>query len=132
MDPDGFHALSDAEKRTAELEIKRMFADNLLDIEQSPSILTSQLSSNLSNILAATTTTSHGANKSIISNFNKSRKPAAVESFLGLVGDNTVPKGNYYQRSTIVEELYNYRLSVTKFNTRNQPSVSSSSYFWEK
>ena len=132
MDPDGFRALSDAEKRDVELEIKQILADNLLDTEQSPSTLTSQLSSNLSNTVAATTTISHGANKSLISNFNKSHKPTAMESFLDLIGDNRVPKSNYYQRSTIVEELYNYRLSVTKFNTKNQPSVSSCSYFWKR
>ena len=132
MDPDGFRALSDAEKRDVEFEIKQMLADNLVDTEQSPSTLTSQLSSNLSNTVAATTTISHGANKSLISNFNKSHKPTAMESFLDLIDDDTVPKSNYYQRSTIVEELYNYRLSVTKFNTKNHPSVSSYSYFWKR
>ncbi|CAF2776273.1 unnamed protein product [Rotaria sp. Silwood2] len=131
LDPDGFRALSDVEKRTIELEIKQMFADNLLDMDHSPSTLSAQDSPNFSNTAATTTTTSHGANKLLTSKSNNNRKSTAMEAFLNAVGDDTVPKNNSSQRSTIAEELYNYRLLVTKFNSKREPSTSSSSNFWK-
>ncbi|CAF3363162.1 unnamed protein product [Rotaria socialis] len=131
LDPDGFRTLPDAEKRAIELEIKQMLADNLLHMDHSPSTLSSQHSSKFSNTATTTTITSHTANKLLTSKSNNNRKPTAMESFLDAVGDDTVLTSNSSQRSTIAEELYNYRLLVTKFNFKREPSASSSSNFWK-
>ncbi|CAF3333508.1 unnamed protein product [Rotaria socialis] len=108
-----------------------MFADNLLDMDHAPSTLSSQHSSKFSNIAASITTTSHGANKLLTSQSNNNHKPTAMELFLDAVGDDTILKNNSSQRSTIVEELYNYRLLVIKLNSKHGSSTSSSSNFWK-
>ncbi len=79
----------------------------------------------------STNTTSSPANQLSTSQTGKQTKLTPMEIFLDAVGDDTVPKRNSSSRSNIVEDLYNYRLLVTKFNTRHQPSSQTSIKFWK-
>jgi hypothetical protein len=89
-----------------------------------------QASSNSSSTNFATTTTSLHMTTPSTAKSDKKPKMSAMEAFLNAVGDDTIPK-SVGPRAALVEDLYNYRIAVTKYNSEHQPSVSSCMSFWQ-
>jgi hypothetical protein len=54
-----------------------------------------------------------------------------MEIFLNSIGENDIENSNKSSRVAIIEEIYNYKLLVTKFNNFHKPSTSSCVNFWK-
>ncbi|CAF1308555.1 unnamed protein product [Rotaria sordida] len=134
FDPTGYRALSDADKRSIEYDIKQMYANDSTNINSSSSSLTtaelvnSEVDST-SNTMATTAPTNSSSSSSSKTYMNK--KLTAMEIFLNSVGDQVVPKNTTTSRATIIEELRNYRSLITKYNSQNRPDISSFLTFWK-
>ncbi|CAF3926623.1 unnamed protein product [Rotaria sp. Silwood1] len=133
FDPTGYRALSDADKRSIEYDIKQMYANDSTNINSSSSSLTtaelvnSEVDST-SNTMATTAPTNSSSSSS---KTYMNKKLTAMEIFLNSVGDQVVPKNTTISRATIIEELRNYRSLVTKYNSQNRPDISSFLTFWK-
>ncbi|CAF3393895.1 unnamed protein product, partial [Rotaria sp. Silwood2] len=66
-----------------------------------------------------------------ISKSTKKPKPTAMEVFLNSIGDDSVQKPTTSPRASIIEELYNYRWLIAKYNSLYKASTSSCLNFWK-
>ncbi|CAF3158305.1 unnamed protein product, partial [Rotaria sp. Silwood2] len=133
FDPTGYRALSDADKRSVEYDIKQMHDNDSININSSsPSSLTTHelVNSEVSSTSNTTPTTSL-ANSSSTSKTYMNKKITAMKVFLNSVGDHIVQNNTTTSRATIIEELRNYRSLVNKYNTKNLPDTSSFLTFWK-
>ena len=108
-----------------------MFGNDENNIDTLPSISSLQTFSNSLTTTCVTTKANPANPLSLTSKFSKRAKMSDMEEFLNAVSDDTVPKTKYTLRSGITEELNNFRLLVTRFNTQHQPSAQSSVKFWK-
>ncbi|CAF5128490.1 unnamed protein product, partial [Rotaria sp. Silwood1] len=98
----------------------------------SPSSLrTAELVNSETNSTSNTTATTALTNSSSSSKIYVNRKLTAMETFLNSVGDHIVQNNTSTSRTTIIEELRNYRSLVNKYNTQNLPDTSSFLTFWK-
>ncbi|CAF1430692.1 unnamed protein product [Didymodactylos carnosus] len=117
LDPAGFSVLSDKDKRSIEQDMKTMVADDISRTTRSTP------RSSLSDSTVATTPTL----------VNKSKR-SAMDAFHESIGDY-IHEGNVSdisQRATIIDEVRNYRQTVTKFNLKHKPDELSATVFWGK
>ncbi|CAF3881450.1 unnamed protein product, partial [Rotaria sp. Silwood1] len=133
FDPTGYRALSDADKRSIEYDIKQMYANDPININSSSpsSLRTAELVNSETNSTSNTTATTALTNSSSSSKIYVNRKLTAMETFLNSVGDHIVQNNTSTSRTTIIEELRNYRSLVNKYNTQNLPDTSSFLTFWK-
>ncbi|CAF4842372.1 unnamed protein product [Rotaria sp. Silwood1] len=135
FDPTGYRALSDADKRSIEYDIKQMYADDSMNINSSSlsssSLTTAELVNSEVNSTSNTMATTARANSSSSSKAYMNKKLTAMEIFLNSVGDDIVPNNTTTSRATIIEELHNYRSLVNKYNTQNLPDTSCFLTFWK-
>ena len=124
FDPTGFRALSDADKRLIEQEIKETLLNETTITEDQPSTSSSPPSLN-------SITMADPSNRSSTTNSNKKQKTSTMEAFLKSIGDDSVPIQTTNRRSPIVEELRNYRLLVVGYNSKHPPSTSCLD-FWRR
>ncbi|CAF4131524.1 unnamed protein product, partial [Adineta steineri] len=121
FDPAGFVTLSDVEKRSVEQTIKIMATDETFPSTEATT--TSQPS-------FLTMITNNTTNKSSLS-----EKPniSAIDLFNDAIGDATYEGSapNKNKKASIVDDIYNYRNCVTRFNLKHKPDVSSSIKFWQ-
>ncbi|CAF4954127.1 unnamed protein product [Rotaria sp. Silwood1] len=135
FDPTGYRALSDADKRSIEYDIKQMYADDSMNINSSSlsssSLTTAELVNSEVNSTSNTMATTARANSSSSSKAYMNKKLTAMEIFLNSVGDDIVPNNTTTSRATIIEELHNYRSLVNKYNTQNLPDTFCFLTFWK-
>ena len=62
---------------------------------------------------------------------SQKKKVTTMEAFLITIGDTSTSTLASKKRASIVEEIYNYRLLVDKFNHDRMPSVSAAVDFWK-
>lgn len=89
---------------------------------------TSQTTSSLHNTTAIRTSST---STPFMSKQNKTPKPTAMEIFLNSSGEDDIPNSNKSSRVAIIEELYNYKSLVMKYNNCHKPSTSSCLNFWK-
>ncbi|CAF4268238.1 unnamed protein product, partial [Rotaria sp. Silwood2] len=135
FDPTGFTALSDADKRLVEYEIKQLSKNDDLVINNlsltASSSSTTITSTPSATSLSTTTSTSISVNTSSISKTSKKPKLTSMEAFLESVGDDPSQIQTTTSPPTIVEEIYDYRLLITKYNSCHKPLTSSCTQFWK-
>ncbi|CAF4641944.1 unnamed protein product, partial [Rotaria sp. Silwood2] len=130
FDPAGFATLTDVEKRSVEQSIKInavlrtaliMVADETF---HSTEVTTTLLPT------ATTIITTNATNKS---NLHEKSNTSAIDLFNETIGEaayegSTISKNT---KATIINDIYNYRSYVTRFNLQHKPDIALSSIFWQ-
>jgi len=80
--------------------------------------------------LPITTTTTNTTNNS---NLPRNSNISAIDLFNEAIGESGYEANRNYKnkKATIINEIYNYRNSVTRFNLKHKPDVTSSTIFWQ-
>ncbi|CAF1310256.1 unnamed protein product [Rotaria sordida] len=117
FDPAGFATLTDVEKRSVEQSIKIMVADE-----------TSYLTELTTTSLRITTT-----NTTNESNLHEKSSTSAIDLFNEAIGETAYEGSTISQntKATIINDIYNYRNCVTRFNLKHKPDIALSSIFWQ-
>ena len=133
LDPTGFRALSDADKRLVEYEIKQLLKNDDLSIDNLSLTASSSTTTSTPYTTSLSTAASTSISLNISSTSKTSKKPklTSMEAFLNSVGNNASQKQITTSPPSIVEEIYDYRLLMNKHNSCNEPLTSSCIQFWK-
>ncbi|CAF1629062.1 unnamed protein product, partial [Adineta ricciae] len=120
--------LFDVDKRGVEQHVKQTLNNESINVnnQSSSSSSSSQLNTSSTttvDIINSTTTlsTTHSSQK---------KKVTAMETFLMTIGDTSYSTPAPTNRASIIEEIYNYRLLLGKFNHDRIPDVSAFVEIW--
>ncbi len=126
FDPAGFQTLTDSEKGSIELNIKKMVID---DTSYSMESITSTTFPG-----NGSKTTTNSSNKT---NLHENVNKNAIDIFNESVGgsefhyEESRLDENQKQRVTLADDIHNYRKYVTQFNLTHKPDLTSSIMFWQ-
>ena len=112
-----------------------MLNDDTNNIDNLSLTTSSQMTSTMPTTAATTKSFMEASSSSSVataSTINKKNKPSAMEAFLCSVGDYMTTPKNIDPKAQITEELYNYRILISKYNVLYPPSTSSCFDFWKK
>ncbi|CAF1535435.1 unnamed protein product [Adineta ricciae] len=131
FDPLSHSLLSESDKRAVEQRVKQTITNGDVNANsQSSTAASTSLSAQASarspiivDVVNSTTTSTDGS--------GQKKNVTAMEAFLMTIGDTAISTPASTKRASIVEEIYNYRLLVEKFNHDRRPSISACVEFWK-
>ena len=122
MDPAGFSICNDREKRSIEQVIKGMAIESFSN-------------TNLKSTYALSTMNSTNHTRTSFQSNQKSKR-SAIDAFNESVGDimhlDSIGVEEMDQRSTIVDDIRNYRAIMTRFIVKHKLDESSATTFWDR